>query len=788
MKKRLGMLFMSVAACMGYASDAGAVSICIDPGHGGSDPGAMGCSLQEAEINLAVALFLKPLLQSAGYTVIMTRTTDATVSLAGRAELANSNGVTTFASIHTNSATATATGTETFCYLGNSGKAGGTQAKNIQAQMISAWGLANRGQKEADFYVVRETNMPATLTELGFINNCSVDATFLGNTDQRKKAARAHCLAITSQWGGNASACEGSGGSTVQTGKVLGFVTDGATAGAGNKLDGATYTCGGKTVTSSSSAVSTFEIPAGSYTCSASKSGYNSNTRTDCAAVTAGGQAWCSVNIQPSAVVPAKGNATGTVKDSTTKSNIAATVTVSGGSSIAYNGSTEWVFSLDAGTYTIKASASGYDDNSVSCVVTSGQTTSCPIVLNPKKATLHGNITDKATGAKVAGSVTLGDSTVTYDAASDWSFSVAAGSYTITASVPGYKAASVNCSAGKGETATCNIEVEKEKSDDPPGMLRGTLSNVMDNTLIAGSVSLENGDLAYYNGTGAWQFYLEPGMYQVTGNAEGYESSTVTCGVTSGQETNCPIKLKPLSVDINGRVYDPTTNENITASVAVKNAAGETVAEFDYEGLSNWQAQLVPGTYTIIATPTMEGYIEATSTCIVIAGKPDTCSTAVYAEGTELGIMLGNVHDARSASYLIPATVTIQGMSAIDYNPRATDCEDEVCKTWKTGQIPVGAYSVTASAPGYYDNVVTCVALGEEAGVSVCKIPLTVKSGGEDAMNLEAGADPTIFIKSDGDCSASPLTSKNHPLTLIALLMAAAAAWCLRRRTHCPGE
>ena len=787
MKKRLGVLFVSVAACVGYASESEAVSICIDPGHGGSDPGAVGCSLEEAEINLSVALKLQTMLKNAGYTVVMTRTSDTSVSLSGRCELANSNGVTTFASIHTNSATVTATGTETYCYTGNSSKAGGTQAKNIQSEMVKAWGLSNRGQKEANFHVLRETNMPASLSELAFINNCSVDATYLSSTSHREEAARAHCRAITAQWGGNASACTSSGGTTTQTGKVMGFVTDGTSAGAGNKLDGATYTCGGKSLTSSSTTVSTFELPVGAYTCSASKSGYTSNSRSDCAAVTAGGTAWCSVNIPPASVTPVKGTASGTVKDSTTKDNIAATVSVSGGTTVSYNGTTDWSFSLDAGTYTIKASANGYDDNSVSCTVTSGKTTSCPIVLNPKKATIVGSIIDKATGNKVAGSVTLGDATFSYDAVHDWSFTVPAGSYTITATVPDYETSSVNCRAEKGETVTCPIEVVRKTPDASPGMLRGTLVDATNDSTISGRVTLETGDVAYYNGTGAWQFYLSPGSYLVTGVADGYAEASVTCQVTSAQETNCPLRLMPLAVEMNGRVYDPTTHENMAAHIVVKDASDAIVVEFEYDGLTNWQAELSPGTYTIVATPVAEGYVETTSTCTVSAGKSDICLTAVYAEGSELGSMIGVVHDARSASYLIPATVMIHGAQTVSYDPRAEECAHDVCKMWRMDQLPVGSYQVTASAPGYYDNVVVCHALSEEAGFSVCKIPLTLKSG--NGTNIESGVNPAIDLRPDGgDCSASPLTSEGQPMRLIAFLLAAVAAWRFRRRTHCPGE
>ena len=203
-------------------NEAQAVSICIDPGHGGSDPGAQGCGLSEAEINLNVSMKLKPLLEAAGYEVYMTRTTDTDVSLAGRSSFANSKGVTTFASIHTNSAGAVACGIETYCYTGCTSSKGHAyqQARNIQDEMVAVWGgdgkLKDRGVKEANFHVVRETSMPATLTELGFINNCNIDAKYLGDNGHRQEAAAAHCKAITRKWGGDTSKCNGGGGGNQQ--------------------------------------------------------------------------------------------------------------------------------------------------------------------------------------------------------------------------------------------------------------------------------------------------------------------------------------------------------------------------------------------------------------------------------------------------------------------------------------------------------------------------------------------------------------------------------------------
>ncbi len=85
---------------------AGAVAdprVCLDPGHGGSAPGAVNGPLEEADINLDVALALRIRLADAGIDVVMTRTDDSTKSTRDRYEFCNSQNATLMVSIHTNS-------------------------------------------------------------------------------------------------------------------------------------------------------------------------------------------------------------------------------------------------------------------------------------------------------------------------------------------------------------------------------------------------------------------------------------------------------------------------------------------------------------------------------------------------------------------------------------------------------------------------------------------------------------------------------------------------------------
>ena len=163
--------------------------IVIDPGHGGSDPGAVGPNgLKEAHVNLAVALKIAEKLRKAGVEVKLTRTSDVFVGLQPRCNIANSFGADYFVSIHCNSAgTPEAKGTETYCY--KFGGQGEVLAKAIQAELIAATGRANRGVKTANYYVLRRTNMPAVLTELAFINNPEEERLLADPAYQEKCAA-----------------------------------------------------------------------------------------------------------------------------------------------------------------------------------------------------------------------------------------------------------------------------------------------------------------------------------------------------------------------------------------------------------------------------------------------------------------------------------------------------------------------------------------------------------------------------------------------------------------------
>ena len=183
------LLLLAVLAFLLLPVAAQKAIICLDAGHGGSDPGAVGQGLKEKEVVLDVVNRLATILRNAGYSVYLTRTGDQTVSLSSRTTYANNLGAHHFLSVHCNAFNGSANGTETYCYTSGSNTSFAMR-NNVNPQVVSALNTYNRGCKTANFYVVKYTNMPAILCELAFIDHAG-DASKLGNATYRQQAAQA---------------------------------------------------------------------------------------------------------------------------------------------------------------------------------------------------------------------------------------------------------------------------------------------------------------------------------------------------------------------------------------------------------------------------------------------------------------------------------------------------------------------------------------------------------------------------------------------------------------------
>ncbi|WP_338469285.1 N-acetylmuramoyl-L-alanine amidase [Niallia sp. XMNu-256] len=170
------------------------VKIFIDPGHGGTDPGAVGNGLREKDLNLSIANRVREILSSEyeNVSIRMSRTEDQSISLISRTNAANRWGADFYLSVHINSGGGT--GFESFRYP-SAGRPTSTYQQVIHENIMTQINLKDRGMKQANFHVLRETNMPALLTENGFIDNAN-DAAQLENGSFIEHLARGHATGV----------------------------------------------------------------------------------------------------------------------------------------------------------------------------------------------------------------------------------------------------------------------------------------------------------------------------------------------------------------------------------------------------------------------------------------------------------------------------------------------------------------------------------------------------------------------------------------------------------------
>jgi len=164
------------------------IVVVLDAGHGGHDPGADGAS-GNYEKHFTQALTEKVyriLLREPGFKPYMTRTDDTFIELEDRAAIANSQQADAFLSIHGNTFTSdpSVSGTETYYYEPDSAKL----AQVLQQAIVKATGFSDRGIKKEDWKVLRHSEVPAVLLEVGFLTNVREEALLLGETGQSQVA------------------------------------------------------------------------------------------------------------------------------------------------------------------------------------------------------------------------------------------------------------------------------------------------------------------------------------------------------------------------------------------------------------------------------------------------------------------------------------------------------------------------------------------------------------------------------------------------------------------------
>lgn len=164
--------------------------VVIDPGHGGTDPGAISyLGYHEKEVNLSIGRKVASYLQQQGIKTVMTRNSDSFVELEDRAAVANRVGADLFVSVHANANGDRMHRGYTVYVARSASWASKKTGQNIENTMANT-GLSSEGLRNADYRVLVRTDCPAVLVECGYLSNPS-EAALLYESQFQDRIARA---------------------------------------------------------------------------------------------------------------------------------------------------------------------------------------------------------------------------------------------------------------------------------------------------------------------------------------------------------------------------------------------------------------------------------------------------------------------------------------------------------------------------------------------------------------------------------------------------------------------
>ena len=468
--------------------------ICVDPGHGGSDPGATGVNgsalPNEADLVLDVDMRLKSKLENDSATVVMTRTDDTTLTLDNRVSIANDNSVTIFVSTHLNSfSDPAAHGTETYAY--QSGTNSANLATYIQNELIDYLGRFDRGVKYTGYYVIKYTNMPAALSEGLFVSNTE-EFNLISQSSAREDHATAVYRAVCQYFGETPQ--EG-GGTTTDPGNLKGFVYN-ATQGdnvEGNRIAGADcYLVQGgtdkHTVVSSATGLFSFtNVEAGDYELRIEKSGFNTTTKN--VTIIANTDSWASTGITEDN----GGTATAWLKgfiynESTGLGNVAenrvdgATCTLTNTATSAtssVNSDSTGLFrfnELETGSYTMKVEKTGFSTKTVNFTIVDGENWGSTAIEEEGAQELGsatGTITSKTTYSVIDGALCILTNssddpfTVYSDDSGKYLFeNMVDGEYSLSIEADGYEKWEGDITINAGQETVKDVQLEESETTD----------------------------------------------------------------------------------------------------------------------------------------------------------------------------------------------------------------------------------------------------------------------------------------------------------------------------------
>ncbi|MCA5577291.1 N-acetylmuramoyl-L-alanine amidase family protein [Enterocloster clostridioformis] len=145
--------------------------IMLDAGHGGTDGGTEKQAAVEKDINLAIVLEMKELLENKSIRVALTRDRDVFMSLEDRVRAAEEAGADLFLSVHCNYYEKDSSISGLECYYCKGASEGRDYAEKIITEIEERGNIVSRNAKPADYYVLKNTSIPAVLVEVGYLSN-----------------------------------------------------------------------------------------------------------------------------------------------------------------------------------------------------------------------------------------------------------------------------------------------------------------------------------------------------------------------------------------------------------------------------------------------------------------------------------------------------------------------------------------------------------------------------------------------------------------------------------------
>ncbi len=547
-------------------------------------------------------------------------------------------------------------------------------------------------------------------------------------------------------------------GSNAVSNLVLTATSSGTISGIVTNMSGAaivgaiiSYSGGSTTATTNSAGSYTLAVAPGTYSVTASASGFLASTQPN---VSVTSNSTTTVNF----ALAQSGTISGTVTNSAGTGLANATVSYSGGSATATtNSGGAYTLSVAPGTYSVTASATGYQSSTQSNVIVSiGATTTANFSLVQLVGTISGTVTNSA-GAAISGatvSYSGGSTTATTNSSGGYSLSVPPGTYSVTASATGYQSASQsNVTVTTGNTTTANLSLTQSvgtamttvQAADKFGSGQTSQSLAYPATPSAGDTLIVVGFSSGLTGT---TLSVSDNNHQTWQSAYGYvtnpnsngqvmvwfvsncvaQPTTVTVSIGSSAH-NIHMQIFEMSglasAPVDARGSADSSSSSVTTQTVTTTGAVTQGQEYNLAATWTWNCSTCAPTitkdpnYTILLqspNPTGGDFVlsqariqnaasgtqSATFSASIAFEYATVLVTFKGAATSSNGAISGTVTDAKTGAGIANATVSNSGGS--------TTATTNSSGAYTLSVAP-GSYSVTATAANYQSSTETGVAV-----------------------------------------------------------------------------